>query len=404
MKDTWRQLFRRLAAGCVVFGSLAWSSAMSYAVQLAYDTASNPAYLADDSNSGNDGNPANNTNGWQAGDNGGFGFTPWNFDAGYWYQGTVTQYANPGFHAIDDGLQAGTHYSNPFNNIGKSWDVGSPVGSGGAPRYGRGFPALQVGQTFSAVLDNPTRRQFYKGYFVQLNGGTGGYNGNICNQGHSCSTGGTGVGKLNLWRFEYFNYGAWQVADSGNTVLSLTDTDTAATGFRLDVTLTGPDTYDLKIYTSPLSANPVLAYSQSGTLQNSGAPVDWFSITFFNPTTDSGTPPTTATDFYIRSLEITGVAPPGVPGDYNNNAVVDAGDYALWRKGGPLANEVDTPGTVNAADYMAWRARFGNTSGSGGGLAGSSVPEPGRFGLFVTAAGIAFSVLSGRHSPFRGNI
>src|SRR6478672_4561635 len=170
MKDTWRHLFRRMAASCVV-ASIAWSSAMCYAVQLAYDDATKPAYQSDDANNSNDGNPANNTNGWQAGDNGGFGFTPWNFDAGYWYQGTLTQYSHPGFHAIDDGAQGGTHYSNPFNNIGKSWDVGSPVGSDGAPRYGRGFPALQVGQTFSAIMDNPTRRQFFKGYFVQLNGG-----------------------------------------------------------------------------------------------------------------------------------------------------------------------------------------------------------------------------------------
>ncbi len=57
----------------------------------------------------------------------------------------------------------------------------------------------------------------------------------------------------------------------------------------------------------------------------------------------------------------------GVAGDYNDDGTVDAADYVLWRKGGPLANEVDTPGTVNAADYTAWRARFGNSgSGSGG--------------------------------------
>ena len=66
-------------------------------------------------------------------------------------------------------------------------------------------------------------------------------------------------------------------------------------------------------------------------------------------------------------------APMGVPGDYNGNNVVDTADYILWRNGGPLQNEVDTPGVVNAADYTAWRARFGNTSGSG---SGSAVPEP----------------------------
>lgn len=69
----------------------------------------------------------------------------------------------------------------------------------------------------------------------------------------------------------------------------------------------------------------------------------------------------------------------GVPGDYNDNGVVDAADYVLWRKGGPLQFEVDTPGTVNSTDYTAWRARFGkNTAGSGSGLSLiTEVPEPG---------------------------
>jgi hypothetical protein len=74
----------------------------------------------------------------------------------------------------------------------------------------------------------------------------------------------------------------------------------------------------------------------------------------------------------------------GVPGDYNNNGVVDGADYVLWRNGGPLQNEVDTPGTVNAADYTEWRARFGNTSGSGS-LTGGAVPEPSAAALLIAA-------------------
>jgi len=44
---------------------------------------------------------------------------------------------------------------------------------------------------------------------------------------------------------------------------------------------------------------------------------------------------------------------------------VDAADDVLRRNGDPLQNEFDTPGIVNQADYDAWRARFGNTSGAG---------------------------------------
>jgi formylglycine-generating enzyme len=86
-----------------------------------------------------------------------------------------------------------------------------------------------------------------------------------------------------------------------------------------------------------------------------------------------------------------------VPGDYNNNGVVDAADYVVWRKhlneSFQLQNEVasTTPGTVTQDDYNAWRARFGNTSGSGSGsnLGAASVPEPTTCVLVVFAAMIA---------------
>ena len=90
-------------------------------------------------------------------------------------------------------------------------------------------------------------------------------------------------------------------------------------------------------------------------------------------------------------------APAGVQGDYNNNGTVDAGDYVAWRKGGTLANEVDTPGTINAADYTAWRARFGNPLGAGSGLSvGSAVPEPS--GAILILAGLMFMANSCRTS------
>ena len=50
-------------------------------------------------------------------------------------------------------------------------------------------------------------------------------------------------------------------------------------------------------------------------------------------------------------------------GDYNNNNVVDAADYIIWRDtvgGTTLANETVSPGSVDAEDYTEWRSHFGN--------------------------------------------
>src|SRR4051794_2587620 len=57
----------------------------------------------------------------------------------------------------------------------------------------------------------------------------------------------------------------------------------------------------------------------------------------------------------------------GLPGDFDNNGVVDAADYVVWRK---------TAGSTT--DYNTWRAHFGQTLGGGsnGGLSQAAVPEP----------------------------
>jgi len=83
-------------------------------------------------------------------------------------------------------------------------------------------------------------------------------------------------------------------------------------------------------------------------------------------------------------------SPGGVPGDYNGNGVVDAGDYVLWRKGGPLQND-STPG-VGPEDYTFWRSRFGATSGAGSGssvVERAAIPEPSLLSLMIVVASAA---------------
>src|SRR5688500_13977621 len=89
MRKSWRRFFRRIASVCFVCGASAWSSAMCYA-QSAADSAADPVYA----------------DGWQAGDNGGFGFGPWDFS------GT---YNSPVGQAINS--------TSPYNQLGTAWTV-----------------------------------------------------------------------------------------------------------------------------------------------------------------------------------------------------------------------------------------------------------------------------------------
>jgi hypothetical protein len=89
-------------------------------------------------------------------------------------------------------------------------------------------------------------------------------------------------------------------------------------------------------------------------------------------------------DAVFRDFSVMIEAPPGVPGDYNNNGTVDAADYVLWRDGGPLANEGASTGTVDPADYDFWRARFGATAGAN--QASAAVPEPAAIGSLLIGA------------------
>ena len=95
-----------------------------------------------------------------------------------------------------------------------------------------------------------------------------------------------------------------------------------------------------------------------------------------------------------------GPAPPlGLAGDYNDDGVVDAADYTLWRdalaSGGTLLNETASLGIVDAADYDAWKANFGAHGGKGGGALGS-VPEP-SCGSLLAAGMMVLAVRRGKH-------
>ena len=212
MKNSWTKTFRRLAAATVVAGTTAFSSAMCYA-QIASDNATDPVY----------------NNGWQAGDNGGFGWGPWNFDGTY-------NTPPPNQQAIDNGLKAGGTGSAPLQRYRQVVDVVQSAGTD--PRSGATARSrhrhlssrpripgnLQPGQTVRVVIDNPTERNFFRGTRSASTAGGG-----------NTVYAGVPQSRLAVGTFEYFTDGQWYATGTGGNP-SLFDTDTDA-GMQIDFSL-----------------------------------------------------------------------------------------------------------------------------------------------------------------------
>jgi len=272
MRTTWGRFFRRVATVCMVGVSTsgAWSSAMCYAALLAADSSTNAPY--DD--------------GWQAGDNGGFGWGAWDFT------GT---YNTPVGQTMDI-------FSHP-NDLGRAWtlyNADAPPGPGGGTdiaQAGRAIPGgLDVGQTLTVVVDNPTERRFFRGYTVRLNTGGG-----------NTVYAGVPQTRMAVGTFEYGTNGRWYSTDGNPTLFDVNTNH----GMRIDLTLTGADTFNLKM--TPLN-DPSIAYSDSGMLSGSG-PIDWVEFELFNTDSDYYPQHTITggeTDFYISYMQI--VPEPGSAG------------------------------------------------------------------------------------------
>lgn len=83
---------------------------------------------------------------------------------------------------------------------------------------------------------------------------------------------------------------------------------------------------------------------------------------------------------------------PKFSGDYNEDGVVDAADYTVWRdsqgaSGAGLAADGDDNGVVNDEDYALWAANYGTTISSS--TSATAVPEPTSLLLFSMALIVA---------------
>jgi hypothetical protein len=93
---------------------------------------------------------------------------------------------------------------------------------------------------------------------------------------------------------------------------------------------------------------------------------------------------------YLNAMQIESSAAPLLVGDYNNNLVVDAADYTVWRNNLGTTNTLPNDpvgGTIGQDQYNNWKSNFGTIPGNGSGLAAeSAVPEPGSVLLCLLAS------------------
>lgn len=90
----------------------------------------------------------------------------------------------------------------------------------------------------------------------------------------------------------------------------------------------------------------------------------------------------------------------GDAGDFNDDGVVDAADYTVWRDnlgtdhilGGHGDENGDSLNLVDIDDYTLWKANFGHVSST---PAASAIPEPGTLGLLAAGA-LGVSILRRR--------
>ena len=68
-----------------------------------------------------------------------------------------------------------------------------------------------------------------------------------------------------------------------------------------------------------------------------------------------------------------------LPGDYNNDGIVDGADYVVWRNNAGTNNLLPnnpTPGPIDQTEYDRWRTNFGASRGATHRGSASQVPEP----------------------------
>ncbi|MCA9186776.1 MAG: hypothetical protein KDA99_14215, partial [Planctomycetales bacterium] len=93
-----------------------------------------------------------------------------------------------------------------------------------------------------------------------------------------------------------------------------------------------------------------------------------------------------------------------LPGDYNQNGIVDAADYTIWKDNFGSSNNLSADGNgngvIDAADYTVWKDNFGTTQAAVG--PSWLVPEPNSLQLLarcLATAGLFLPIVRRRNRP-----
>ena len=233
-------------------------------------------------------------------------------------------------------------------------------GTGRAAGQSNPEGALRFGITIAgrtATFHNPVNLQSDARVYVALAGTIGLFDKAVSGPGDLIKA---GPGQLTLTAANTY-VGDTQI-NAG--ILSMTNATLAnsadvymSTGAKFDLNFAATDT--IRSFYLDGTPQPIGTYGATG----SGA-------TNINDTLFTGT----------GVLNVTTLPVVGLPGDFNSDGKVDAGDYVTWKKNentnNALANDNGLGTPVGAGHYSLWRANFGNPPAAGASLGLASVPEP----------------------------
>jgi hypothetical protein len=253
-------LMSNAAMVCALSGATAMVAGVCSGQIVAADYATNSAYAG----------------GWSAGQNGGFGFGAWSFNA-------------------TDPTPGGQQEITSSSPLGRSWTLFNLSSTNGISIGGRAINGgLQPGQKFETIIQNPVTYHFFRGWDIAFFNGT---------DNHPAGNNSASIA-LNIFGYTFTgSLPNWDVTDNSTTTTTLSPYTTGSAGMKLDLTLTSATTYSLTL--TPLS-NPGAAYTQSGSF--SGGPIDWVQFRLYN--TISSGPTDTASNFEINGMTISTIPEP----------------------------------------------------------------------------------------------